>query len=228
MKKRIFIFFIFVLLFSISCNIQQNATTHSPSIKVNDTDSSKGRLGNIQVIELKDLVKFHGHLCDGLVEGFLALQQGLYTLYPDSLIDRTNTRIVSKPSPCLTDVAVYLTGGRYQFNTFYVSAEIEGLYIVQRIDNGKTVMVKRRPHIKPVIIDEMGSKAINGELSACELDTLRQHEDLYTRFLLQANPQDLFDVSEVSHFLWQPVCKNDFRKIDIINKNKMLKITFLF
>lgn len=87
--------------------------TQAQSIKVNDTDFSKGRLGNIQPVDLQDLSKFHGHLCDGLAEGFLALQQALYELYPDSIIDRTNTRIVSKPSPCLTDVAIYLTGGRY-------------------------------------------------------------------------------------------------------------------
>lgn len=189
------------------------------TLKVNDTDFSKGRLGNIQIIDLKDLSKFHGHFCDGLAEGFLALQQGLYVLYPDSVVDRTNTRIVSKPSPCLTDVAIYLTGGRYQFNSFYVSANIEGFYVVQRIDNGKTVLVKRKPNVKPTIIDEMGSKAIDKKLSACELDTLRKLEDQYTDFLLKANPKELFDVVIIQNFLWQPDLKNDFKKTDVLNKN---------
>lgn len=189
-------------------------------IRVNDTDFSKGRLGNIQSIDLQDLEKFHGHLCDGLVEGFLALQQGLYALYPDSLVDRTNTRIVSQPSPCLTDVAIYLTGGRYQFNTFYASKDVKGLYIVQRIDNGKTVSVARKPNVKPTIIDEMGNKAINGELSACELDTLKQHEDLYMDFLLKTNPKDIFEILEANDFLWKPDLKNDFLKTDILNKDK--------
>ncbi len=42
------------------------------SLKVNDTDFSKGRLGNIQNIDIQDLTKLHGHLCDGLVEGFFS------------------------------------------------------------------------------------------------------------------------------------------------------------
>ncbi len=189
------------------------------NLKVNDTDFSKGRLGNIQTIDLQDLTKLHGHLCDGLVEGFLALQQGLNKLYPDGIIDRTNTRIVSKPSPCLTDAAIYLTGGRYQFNTFYVSADIKGMYIVQRIDNGKTILISRKPSVKPSIIDEMGKKAIENSLSACELDTLRNKEDQYTDFLLGANPNDIFEVTEIKDFKWKPKLKNTFVKTDVLNKN---------
>lgn len=191
----------------------------SLSIKVNDTDFSKGRLGNIQEIDIKDLTKLHGHLCDGLAEGFLALKQGLNQLYPDGIIDRTNTRIVSKPSPCLTDAAIYLTGGRYQFNTFYVSAEIKGMYILQRIDNGKTILVSRKPKVKPSIIDEMGNKAIEQKLSACDLDTLRNKEDEYTDFLMNSNPSDIFEVTEIKDFKWKPKLKNTFVKTDVLNKN---------
>lgn len=187
--------------------------------KVNDTDFSKGRLGNIQNIDIQDLTKLHGHLCDGLVEGFLALKTGLNELYPDGIIDRTNTRIVSKPSPCLTDAAIYLTGGRYQFNTFYVSADIKGMFIVQRIDNGKTVLISRKPSVKPSIIDEMGNKAIQKSLSACDLDTLRSKEDQYTNFLLGTNPKDIFEVTELKDFQWKPKLKNTFVKTDILNKN---------
>jgi alpha-acetolactate decarboxylase/formylmethanofuran dehydrogenase subunit E len=187
--------------------------------KVNDTDFSKGRLGNIQNIDIQDLTKLHGHLCDGLVEGFLALKTGLNELYPDGIIDRTNTRIVSKPSPCLTDAAIYLTGGRYQFNTFYVSADIKGMFIVQRIDNGKTLIISRKPKIKPSIIDEMGNKAIEKKLSACDLDTLRSKEDQYTDFLLGANSKDIFEVTEIKDFKWKPKLKNTFVKTDVLNKN---------
>lgn len=189
------------------------------SLKVNDTDFSKGRLGNIQSIQLEDVAKFHGHLCDGLVEGFIALQYGLYILFPDSIIDRTNLRIVSKSSPCLTDVAVYLTGARYQFGTFYVSNDFEGLYIVQRIDNQKTINIIRKPNIKPAIIDEMGNQAVKGKLSPCQLDTLKQIENEYMRFLQKNTPQNMFEIKKVLNFTWSPILKNDFIKTDILNKN---------
>jgi acetolactate decarboxylase len=189
-------------------------------IKVNDTDFSKGRLGNMQEIYLQDLIKFHGHACDGLVEGFLALQRGLYELFPDHIIDRTNIRIISKPSPCLTDAAVYLTGGRFQFNTFYVSDEIDGLYIIQRIDTGKTVKVSRKSNIKPAVIDTMGAKAIAFELSPCELDILKAKEEEYAAFLLNANPKDVFEIQEIKNYSWKPELRNDFQKADILNKNQ--------
>ena len=191
----------------------------SQTIKVNDTDFSKGKLGNIQKITLNDVAKLHGHLCDGLVEGFIALELGLKQLYPDEIVDRTNTRIVSKSSPCLTDVAMYISGGRSQYNTFYVDNSIEGMYIVQRIDNKKSILIKRKPNVKPAIIDELGNKAIKGELNECELKELKTLENNYAKFLKNSNPSDLFEVLEVANFTWEPTSEI-YLKTDIINKNK--------
>lgn len=188
-------------------------------IKVNDTDFSKGKLGNMQNIKLKDVAKFHGHLCDGLVESFIALEFGLKQLYSDRIIDRTNTRIISKASPCLTDMAVYISGGRNQYNTFYVDNTIEGMYIVQRIDNLKTILIKRKPNVKPLIIDELGNKAIKGELNECELKELKKLEDQYAKFLKKSEPEALFEVSNLQNFSWQPKLET-YIKTDIINKNK--------
>jgi acetolactate decarboxylase len=188
-------------------------------MRVNDTDFSKGRLGNIQTIDLEDLIKFHGHLCDGLVVGNLALREAMKELYPDGIIDRTNTRIVSKSSPCLTDAAVYVTGGRYQFNTFYISDELDGLYTVQRIDNGKTVSVSLNAGVKLQEIDRLGAKALKGELGASDLRRLKQLEDDFTKQLLSSDPKAIFTVSEINDFVWNPILKNDFVKTDILNKN---------
>lgn len=190
----------------------------NPTIQTIDTDFSKGRLNLIQVISLEDTAKFHGHLCDGLVVGFLGLKEALHQLYPNGIIDRTNTRIVSKASPCITDVAIYLTGGRYQFNTYYVDEHILYAYIVQRIDNGLTYGVKLKPGLKPAIIEEMGNKAIEGKLSPCDLDHLKKLEDDFTEFLLSSKSADLFDMDIINDFSWQPVLKNNFIKTDIINK----------
>lgn len=189
------------------------------SITTIDTDFSKGRLTHKQSLNLKDLEKFHGHLCDGLAEGFLSLQYGLYALFPDSLIDRTNLRIVSKSSPCLTDAAVYLTGARYQYGTFYVSNDFDGLYILQRIVNGKTISMVRKPNTKPSLIDELGNKAIAGNLAPCDLDKLRALEEEYMRFLQKSKPENVFEVREIDGLVWQPTLKNDFIKTDILNKN---------
>lgn len=205
---------------SLTLYLPTRPNSYRTGLRVNDTDFSKGRLGNIQEVELKDLAKFHGHLCDGLVVGYLALGQALLQLYPDGVIDRTNTRIVSKPSPCLTDAAIYLTGGRYQFNSFYISDDMDGLFTLQRTDTGKTVSVAMNENIKPKEIDILGAKAVKGELGPCELDGLKAMEDNFSSKLLSENPKDNFTVLEIADFEWKPVLKGDYIKTDILNKNR--------
>lgn len=184
-----------------------------------DTDFSKGRLTFEQKIDLDDLVKFHGHLCDGLVVGAQAMQVVLDELYPTSPIDRTNLRIVSKPSPCLTDVAVYLTGGRYQFNTFYVDESIEGLFVVQRLDDLTAFSVELKRGIKPAEIDSLGVLAVQQVLAPCMIDTLRQLEDAFTDYLLSHSPEKNFSWKELTEFTWSPRLRSDFIKTDVVNKS---------
>jgi acetolactate decarboxylase len=207
-------FWCVILLAFASCNTSDKY----PAFETIDTDFSKGRLTHKQKITINDLEKFHGHLCDGLVVGSLAMQQALNELYPNQPIDRTNLRIVSKPSPCLTDVAIYLTGGRYQFNTFYVDTEFEGLYIIQRIDNKQAVSVSLNKGVKPTAIDSLGNLAIQQKLSPCDIDQLKILEDDFTKQLFNTDSKTIFTVKEIQHFEWQPKTKNDYLKTDIINK----------
>ena len=192
------------------------------SFSVIDTTFSKGRLDthHPKTITLDDLAKFHGHLCDGIVVGAMAMKAALTKLFPGEPIDRTNIRVVSRSAPCLGDVAAYLTGGRFQFNTFYVDDQIHGIYVIQRIDNLKTVRVSMKKGIKPAIIDEMGAKAVKGELSSCEIDVLQKHEDAFSANLLVQDPESVFDVASIEGFKWHPVIKTDFTKTDVINKYK--------
>lgn len=185
---------------------------------VTDTDFSKGYRMHEQQVTIDDLALFHGHLCDGLVVGALAMEQVMQQMYPNEAIDRTNLRVVSAPSPCLTDVAIYLTGGRYQFNTFYVDDNPGGIYIVQRIDDGRTYRVGMKSGVKPSEIDSLGALAVQRKLSHTELDRLKALEDDFTEFLLQSDAAELFDVEVVSDFKWQPHLRRDFLKTDVLNK----------
>lgn len=198
--------------------IKSVSAQKEPSIKVLDTDFSKGRLKNVQTITLNDAVKLHGHLCDGLVVGFIGLKETLLKLYPDSIIDRTNNRIVSKSSPCLTDIAILLTGARYQYNTYYVSDSIKHLMIVQNIDGKKTFGLKLKPGIKPKSIDSLSVLAIKGELDACGIDILKKQEDLFANLVLSSKPADIFLIEEIKDFKWLPVLKGTYLKTDILNK----------
>jgi len=209
---------LFLLLFLLI--FIQTSYSQDISVKVLDTDFSKGRLIHQQTITLDDAAKFHGHLCDGLAVGFRGLIEAAYKLYPDSIIDRTNTRIVSKSSPCIADIAIYLTGGRYQYNSFYISDSIKYLYIIQRIDNGKVFGVNLKPGIKPSIIDSLGNIATSRKLDACHIDYLKELEISFLQKILLANPSSIFMVEQVKGFEWKSTLVKTFIKTDVINKNK--------
>lgn len=210
----------YIGLLLISCG---NEKQREIAFNVIDTDFSKGRLAFEQKIELDDLVKFHGHLCDGLVVGGLAMEVILGEIYPNEPIDRTNLRVVSAPSPCLTDVGAYLSGGRYQYNTFFVD-EIDEIYIVQRIDTEEAFSVRMKPGVKPSAIDSLGAIAVKQELPACDIDELRKLEDDFTEQLLKSDPKELFELKKLENFEWNPVLKNDFLKTDVLNKGKEMCI----
>jgi acetolactate decarboxylase len=206
-------YLIIIVVFLSACSSNKHI-----SFTTIDTDFSKGRLTHQQTISIDDLEKFHGHLCDGLVVGALAMHQALNELYPNQPIDRTNIRIVSKPSPCLTDVAIYLTGGRYQFNTFYVDTTFNGLYIVQRIDNNQVVSVSLNKGVKPNAIDSLGNLATQQKLLPCDIDLLKKLEDEFTIQLYKSVPSKIFTVKKIDNFIWQPNTKNNYTKTDILNK----------
>lgn len=220
--KRLILFLLAAAAISLtSCQAPAESDNDNPfSIQVNDTDFSKGRMGYRQELVFEDLVRLHGHPCDGLIEGALAMEFGLYQLYPDLVVDRTNTRVVSRSSPCLADAALLLSGARYQYGTYFVSDDIPGLYVIGRTDVEEALAIHRKAGVKPPLIDVLGNQAIAGTLSPCGLDSLRLMEEGYARFLM--NTKDLatlFEVEKLENFPWNLPLQNSFLKTDILNKN---------
>ncbi|MFN3996200.1 FmdE family protein [Algoriphagus sp.] len=189
------------------------------SFRVIDTDFSKGRLGFQQEIELNDLVKFHGHLCDGLVVGTKALNYAFAEFFSVEKIDRTDYRIISGASPCLADAASYLTGARLQFGTQLVSPKPSGLFLIERISDGKAVQVNLKPEVKPQEIIFLTALAEQGALSPCEMDHLKKLEDQFSIEVLASSPVELYTLHALNQFEWVQEPFQTFKKTDILNKN---------
>jgi hypothetical protein len=70
---------------------------YAPVFEVKDTTNKYGRHAKAtKIITLKDLIKFHGHFCGGLVESACALRVAFDLLFPEGIIDRTDLKIISK------------------------------------------------------------------------------------------------------------------------------------
>ena len=180
-----------------------------PSFQVRDTESSHGRYAkNTKTVTCKDLVKFHGHACDGLFRGAVALSRGLAVLFPDGVIDRTDLRVLSRNSPCLGDVAAYLTGGRVRFGTQDVQDEPGVWFVVQRISSGRTIRVAERAGAYPEALAarEADMVARPQQVTPAEVDALREAQWSWVRdVLLRSSPNAMYPVLELKPEPWEPV-----------------------
>ncbi|MFN7148249.1 MAG: formylmethanofuran dehydrogenase subunit E family protein [Microthrixaceae bacterium] len=124
-----------------------------PQFEVIDTRSAQGRLDpRPKTVTIADFILFHGHACDGLLRGAYALRALADVAFPGRPFDRTDLLVVSKNSPCLGDIAAYLTGGRARFGTHRLDDTLGLGFIVQMLSTGQTWEVREEPGFFPPLI----------------------------------------------------------------------------
>jgi len=124
-----------------------------PTFEVLDTRSAQGRLDvRMKTVTVADLVLAHGHACDGLLRGVWAMRALMDVAFGDTPIDRSDLLVVSKNSPCLGDVAAYLTGGRARFGTHRLDDTLGVGFQMQRISTGEAWEVREEPGFFPATI----------------------------------------------------------------------------
>ncbi len=174
---------------------------HLPVFWVRDTLSSHGRYAREpKKITGIDLVRFHGHACDGLFRGMYALSVVFPLLFPSGVIDRTDLRVISRNSPCLGDVASYLTGARIRFGTQDVDSSTGVWFIVQRISSMVAVRVEEAPGFYPSALLQL--EASLGSLSGADLaDAVSRLQDAQNHWinnvLLPSSPADHYRAQEI-------------------------------
>ncbi|HLD46975.1 MAG TPA: formylmethanofuran dehydrogenase subunit E family protein [Desulfobaccales bacterium] len=195
---------------------------YAPSFQVRDTTNKYGRYAKTtKIITLKDLIKFHGHFCGGLVESAGALQMAFDQLFSDGVIDRTDLRIVSNNSACGGDVAVYLTGARLRFASHHIDNALkESEFIVQKLSTGEAVRVKVKPEAYPAEVRTQMKKIESGQYTPQDLDLFQELQWNYARRLITRPLKESFMVEKVSGYHWpEPVCKDLGKRRDNDYKN---------
>jgi formylmethanofuran dehydrogenase subunit E len=179
-----------------------------PVFDVLDTESSLGRYAQAtKRITVHDIVKFHGHACDGLFRGAFALRFALDALEPNGVADRTDLRTLSRNSPCLGDVAAYVTGARVRFGTQDVRDEPGVWYLVQRISTGRAVRVWERPGVYPADLAQREARMIaQGRAEPEEVDAVREAQWRWVReVLLTHAASELYEVETLTGYRWEDV-----------------------
>lgn len=177
----------------------------APRFRVLDTESSLGPYATRdKVITLKDLVKMHGHACDGLVTAACAMKVGLDALYPDGVVDRTDTGCITKNSPCHGDVAAYLTGGRIRFGTQKIDPSLGDDFILYRFSTGQAVKVSLQEGVFPPDLAELETRIRAGDFTNQEMRACQQMGWDYARDLLGRPLGESFDLRMLQGLRWVP------------------------
>jgi formylmethanofuran dehydrogenase subunit E len=192
-------------------------------IVVLDTDSALGRYSlRTKELGLKDLARMHGHLCDGLVIGFIQIRSVLERLFPSGIVDRTDLRAVSKNGPCWVDAVAFMTGARINFQSLRIDNAVGDGFIIQRISTGETYSV----HLKPGVFPEeqaalenavRRARAEGRKVSASDVDALEQMANELGWKLLNTPASDFLEIERLEGFRFVP---NDLfgERGDVINK----------
>jgi len=89
---------------------------YAPVFEMLATQGTQGRYYPYTYpVTLKDLIRFHGHDCEGTVHAANAAWVAFKLLFPDGIIDRSVLWGISGTSPCWSDGVAFLTGARLQY-----------------------------------------------------------------------------------------------------------------
>ncbi len=194
------------------------------AIRVLDTDSALGRYSlKTKEVGLKDLARFHGHLCDGLVIAFVEIKGALGKLFPDGVTDRTDLRVVSKNGPCWVDAAMMMTGARINFQTLRLDHSIGDGFLIQRISSGQAWTVHLKPGVFPAeqaALEERirSARAEGRSVSAREIDQAEALAEATSRRILYARPEDVLELKAAPGYKFRALDLLGERG-DVINKN---------
>lgn len=119
------------------------AKPYAPVFEILATCGTQGRYYPYTFpVTLKDMVKWHGHDCEGLTHAACAAKVALTLLFPDSIIDRSVLWAITGDSPCFSDVAAFITGARIQYGNlgFFKDKKYSHAILLFRDDTKKAVL----------------------------------------------------------------------------------------
>lgn len=195
--------------------------SYVPTLKMLDTESSLAPYADkTKTITLKDLVKMHGHPCDGLVTAACGLSLGLKELYPNGVIDRTDTCCITNNSPCYGDVAAYLTGGRIRFGTQKIDKAMKNEFIVYRISTKRAVKISLRDGVFLPELAELEKKIKSGNFTTKQMYQCQKLGWDYAESILNRLLEKSFIVEDLDGFSWEPDSYiNIGSRGDVVNKD---------
>lgn len=126
---------------------------YAPVFEMLATRGTQGRYSPYTYpVTLKDLIRFHGHDCEGTVHVANAAWVAFKLLFPDGIIDRSVLSGISGTSPCWSDGVAFLTGARVQYGNlgFFRDKRYSHAIVLYRDDTKVAVLATWKQGINDI------------------------------------------------------------------------------
>ncbi|MBW1707264.1 MAG: hypothetical protein JRJ86_19240 [Deltaproteobacteria bacterium] len=121
----------------------QVAKPYAPVFQILATRGTQGRYyPYTYAVTLKDIIKWHGHDCEGITHVACCCKTAFNILFPDGIIDRSVLSGITGHSPCWSDGVAFLTGARIQYGNlgFFKDKKYGHAIILYRQDTNVAVL----------------------------------------------------------------------------------------
>jgi len=204
------------------------AQPYAPVFEILATRGTQGRYyPYTYAVTLKDIVKWHGHDCEGLTHAACAAKVAFQKLFPNGIIDRSVLRAITGESPCFSDAVAFLTGARIQYGSlgFFKEKKYGHAIILQRTDTGLAVMATWKKGIdnipgEPVVLPEAitwkpkGSmkevmalkevvKKSGGKPTPYQVDMMRYLQWKHVNDILSHPVEESYQTKVLDKFVWE-------------------------
>ncbi len=203
------------------------AQRYAPTFEMLSTRGTQGRyVPYTYPVTLKDLIRFHGHDCEGTIHAAAAAWVAFRILFPDGIIDRSVLWGISGPSPCWSDAVAYLSGARVQYGNlgFFRDKRYSHAIVLYRDDTRVAVLatwkqginnIPGEPVVLPGRIDwtpkvSMASvealkavvKNAGGEPTPYQVDLMRYQQWQHVNDILDHPLTDSYQAKVIPDFQW--------------------------
>lgn len=203
------------------------AKPYAPVFEMLATRGTQGRYYPYTYpVTLKDLVRFHGHDCEGTIHAANAAWVAFKILFPDGIIDRSVLWGISGDSPCWSDAVAYLTGARLQYGNlgFFKDKRYSHAILLYRDDTkvavlatwkkginnipGEPVMLPDKvtwlPKITMREVEDLKSvvKKAGGNPTPYQVDLMRYQQWVHVNDILEHPLEESYQAKVIKDFKW--------------------------
>jgi hypothetical protein len=201
---------------------------YAPVFEILATRGTQGRYyPYTYAVTLKDMVKWHGHDCEGLSHAANCCKVAFNILFPDGIIDRSVLWGITGTSPCWSDVVAFLTGARIQYGNlgFFKDPRYGHAILLYREDTGVAVLATWKEGInnipgEPVMLPgkitwkpkvdmqkvldlKKVVKAAGGKPTPYQVDQMRYFQYTHINDILSHPLEDSYQAKVIENFKWQ-------------------------